>query len=144
MFHLVVSRLFLPLTHKKLFVFPFTLLTSTPLCTHAHSPWLHVIPSQIHWDKKRYCLPSTFQRHLHNSNIAVLFDPNPYEYALTKKRGLGFYLVMVAYVFDVIVRHCGFCEGLDSLWVFGCLRFWFGKVIIVFCFRTKENEKEKF
>ena len=51
---------------------------------------------------------------------------------------------MVAYGFDVIVRHCGFCEGCDFLWVFGCLRFGFGKVIIVFCFSTKEKEKEKF
>ena len=49
---------------------------------------------------------------------------------------------MVAYSFDVEVRHCRFCEYYDSLGVFGCLRFWFGKVINVF-FRTKEKEKEK-
>ena len=49
----------------------------------------------------------------------------------------------VAYDFDVEVRHCRFCEGCDSLGVFGCLRFWFGKVINVFCFRTKEKGKKK-
>ena len=43
-----------------------------------------------------------------------------------------FYLVTVAYDFDVEVRHCRFCEGYDSLRVFGCSRFWFGKVINVF------------
>ena len=46
----------------------------------------------------------------------------------------------VAYGFDVEVRHYRFCEGYDLLGVFGCLRFWFGKVINVFYFRTKENE----
>ena len=46
----------------------------------------------------------------------------------------------VAYGFDVEVRHYRFCEGYDSLGVFGCLRFWFGKVINVFYFRTKEKE----
>ena len=50
---------------------------------------------------------------------------------------------MEAYGFDVVVEHCGFCEDCDSLWDFGCLRFWFKKVINVFCFRTKEKEKEK-
>ena len=49
----------------------------------------------------------------------------------------------VAYGFDVEVRHCRFCEDYDFLGVFGCLRFWFGKVINVFYFRTKEKEKEK-
>ena len=49
----------------------------------------------------------------------------------------------VAYDFDVEVRHCRFCEAYDSLGVFRCLRFWFGKVINVFYFRTKEKEKEK-
>ena len=43
-----------------------------------------------------------------------------------------FYSVTVAYNFDVIVRYCGFCEGHDSLWVFRCLRFYFGKVINLF------------
>ena len=50
----------------------------------------------------------------------------------------------VAYGFDIEVRHCRFCEGYDSLRVFGCLKFWFGKVINVFYFRTKEKEKETF
>ena len=46
----------------------------------------------------------------------------------------------VAYSFDVEVRHCRLCQGYDSLGVFRCLRFWFGKVINVFYFRTKEKE----
>ena len=50
----------------------------------------------------------------------------------------------VAYDFDVEVRHCRFCEGYDSIGFFGCLRFWLGKVINVFYFRTKEKEKETF
>ena len=49
----------------------------------------------------------------------------------------------VAYSFDVEVRHCKFCEGYNSLGVVGCLRFWLGKFINVFYFRTKEKEKEK-
>ena len=49
----------------------------------------------------------------------------------------------VAYGFEVIVRHCGFCEGSDHLGVFGCVRFWFGKVITLFSFCAKEKEKEK-
>ena len=48
----------------------------------------------------------------------------------------------VAYSFDVEVRHCRLCQGYDSLGVFRCLRFWFGKVMNVFYFRIKENEKE--
>ena len=40
---------------------------------------LHANPSQIHIDQKQCHLPSTFQQHLHNSNIAVPFDSNSYE-----------------------------------------------------------------
>ena len=57
-----------------------------------------------------------------------------------RKGAFVFYSVMVAYSFDIEVGHCGFCKGCDSLWVFGCLGFWFGKVKNVFCFRTKEKE----
>ena len=49
----------------------------------------------------------------------------------------------IAYGFDVEVKHCRFYEGYDSFGVFGCLRFWFGKAINVFYFRTTEKEKEK-
>ena len=51
--------------------------------------------------------------------------------------------MIVNYGFDVEVRHYRFCESYDSLGIFGCLRFWFGKVINVFYFRIKEKEKEK-
>ena len=53
---------------------------------------------------------------------------------MTKERGLCFfYSVTVTYGFDVEIGRCGFCEDCDSLWVFG-------KIINVFCFRTKEKE----
>ena len=71
-------RIFLSLTYKKNslhFYSPFSLLL---LYIHM-SITLHVIPSQIHLDKKRCHLPSTFQLHLYNSNILVSFDSNLYE-----------------------------------------------------------------
>ena len=38
-----ISRLFISHTHKKLFAFPFSLFTSTPLYTHVHSLSYHPI-----------------------------------------------------------------------------------------------------
>ena len=61
-----------------------------------------------------------------------------------RKGACVFYSVAIAYSFDVEVKRFGFYEGCDLLWVFGCLGFWFGKIINVFCFRTKEKEKETF
>ena len=78
-----VSRPFLSFTHKKLFAFSFIFLTSTPLYAHAHNPSCHLISNTLR--QKRCHLPSTFQRHLHNFNIAVPFNPNPYEKAMTKE-----------------------------------------------------------
>ena len=51
-----------------------------------------------------------------------------------------FYSVTVAYGFDVEVRHCRFCEGYDLLRVFGCLRFWFEKVIMYFILELKKKK----
>lgn len=42
-----VSRLFLSPTHKKLFVFPFSLFTSTHLYIHVHSPSCHPISNTL-------------------------------------------------------------------------------------------------
>ena len=67
-----VSRLFISLTHTKLFAFPFITFTFTPLYTHVHSLSYHPISNTLR--KKRCHLASTFQWHLHNSNIAVSFD----------------------------------------------------------------------
>ena len=92
----------------------------------------HTILSQIHLDKKWCHLASTFQWHLHNSNVVVSFDLTRISKLWPMKGACVFYLVTVAYDFDVEVRHCRFCEGYDSLRVFGCSRFWFGKVINVF------------
>ena len=49
---------------------------------------------------------------------------------------------MVVCGFNVEVKHCRVCQDYDSLGVFGCLRFWFGKVNKCIFFRTKEKEKE--
>ena len=62
---------------------------------------------------------------------------------MAKEGGLRFYSVMVAYGFDVKVRHCGFCKDYDSLGVFWYLRFWFGKVINVFFFFLELKKKKK-
>ena len=50
----------------------------------------------------------------------------------------------LVYGFDIEVGRCEFCEGYDSLGVFGCLRFWFGKVINIFCFRTNQPDVQHF
>ena len=50
---------------------------------------------------------------------------------MTKERGLLFLFNDRAYGFNVEVKHYKFCEDYDSLGVFGCSRFWFGKVIDV-------------
>ena len=62
---------------------------------------------------------------------------------MAKEGGLRFYSVMVAYGFDVKVRHCGFCKDYDSLGVFWYLRFCFGKVINVFFFLELKKKKKK-
>ena len=62
---------------------------------------------------------------------------------MTKEGACVFNSMTVAYGFDVEVKHCRFYEDYDSFGVFGCLRFWFGKAINVFYFRTTEKEKEK-
>ena len=68
----------------------FSSLTYTKNSLHFHSPFLllliyihmpialYTISSQIHSDQKRYHLHSIFQRHLHNSNVAVQVDSNSY------------------------------------------------------------------
>ena len=60
---------------------------------------------------------------------------------MTKEGACVFYSVMVAYNFDVKIRHCRFCKDYDSLGVFEIL-IW--EVINVFYFITKEKEKETF
>ena len=63
---------------------------------------------------------------------------------LWSRKGAGIFCsVTVAYGFYVEIGHYGFCEGFDSLWIFGCLRFWFGKVINIFWFWTKDKAKKK-
>ena len=42
-----VSRIFLSLTYKKLFAFPLTLFTSTPLYTHVHNPSCYPISNTL-------------------------------------------------------------------------------------------------
>ena len=71
-----ISRLFIFHT-KKLFAFPFTLFTSTPLYTHVHGLSYHPISNTL--GQKTMMILSTFQWHLNNSNVVVSFDCNPYE-----------------------------------------------------------------
>ena len=131
------------LTHTKYsFAFPFIIFTFTSLYTHVHILSYHSISNTL-W--KKWChLTSTFQWHLHNSNIANHLIVTHMSRLWPRKGACVFYTMTVAYSFDVEVRHCKFCECYDSLGVFWCLRFWFGKVINVFYFRTKEKEKETF
>ena len=131
-------------------------LTHTKNSLHFHSSFslllfyihmsiaFHIILSQIHLEKNDviYLQPFndtyitlTLQYHLIVIHMSRLWP---------RKETCVFYSMTVAYSFDVEFRHCKFCEGYDSLEVFGCLRFWFGKVINVFYFRTKEKEKETF
>ena len=59
-----VLRLFISLSHTKLFAFSFSFFT---LLLYIHMPTtLYAISSQIHSYQKQYHLPSTFQRDLHN------------------------------------------------------------------------------
>ena len=54
LFHLVqYLNIFLFLSHTKLFAFPFTIFSSTPLCTYAHSPSYHPISNTLRQKKKK-------------------------------------------------------------------------------------------
>ena len=137
-------RIFLSLTYKKLFAFLFTIFTSTPLYTHVYNPSCHPISNTLRQKNDviyiqpfnyTYIIP-TFWYHLILTCMSKLWP---------RKGACIFYLVMVAYGFDIEVGCCRFCKGCDALWVFGCLRFWFGKVInvwslliflLLFCVRT--------
>ena len=86
-------------------------LTHTKNSLHFHSSFslllfyihmsiaFHIILSQIYLIRQKmmsfsfnkwFYLVSTFQWHLHNSNVAVSFDHNSYEKAMTKEEGLCF------------------------------------------------------
>ena len=79
---------------------------------------------------KTYITP-TLQYYLYLTHMSRLWP---------RKGACVFYSMMVAYNFDFEVRCCEFCKCCDLLWVLGCLRFWFAKVINVFCFRIKEKK----
>ena len=63
------------LSKTQNFAFSFTIFTSTPLYTILTT--LHASHFKYTQTKNNH-LPSTFQRHQHNSNIVVPFDPNMY------------------------------------------------------------------
>ena len=109
---------------------PFALLPIIYIYIYIYLPIaLHIIPCQMHTDKKWCHLPSTFRRHLPSSNIVVSSNPNLYELATIKEGGLHFTLSdNNNYDFDVNVRHCGFVDFVNDVIDCGCLRF-------VFCFR---------
>ena len=147
MFNLVQCFKISHLSHtQKTLCISINHFTFTILYTHAYSSSCNSISNTLRKEKKKKQsqLPSTFQWHLHNSTLW-------YHLILTRMSRLWptkgtciFYSMTLAYSFDVKVRRCGFCEGSNSLWVFTCLGFWFGKVINVFCFRIREKEKETF
>ena len=113
---------------------PFSHLAILPL--YIYPPIvLHVIPCQIHTNKKRCHLPSILRRYLPSSNIVVLFNLNPYELATTKERGLHFLLSDKGnYDFDIKVGRCGFVSFVNDVIEYECLR-------CVFYFRITEKEK---
>ena len=101
----------------------------------------HIILSQIHLEKNE---ASTFQWHHITPTLQYHLIVTRISGLWLRKGACVFYSMTIAYGFDVELIHCRFCEGYDLLGVFGCLRFWIGKVINVFYFRTKEKEKETF
>ena len=69
---------FSSLTHTKNSLHFHSSFSLLLLYIHVHSLSYHPI-STTHLDKKWCHFASTFKWHLHNSNIAVSFDRNPYE-----------------------------------------------------------------
>ena len=129
----------------------FSSLTYTKNSLHFHLPFLllliyihmpialYTISSQIHSDQKRYICIQSFNDTYITLTLQFNLILTPMSRLWPRKGACFFYSLTVSYGFDVEVGRYGFCESYDSLWVFGCLRFWFGKVINVFCFKAKEN-----
>ena len=115
---------FLTHTHKTLhfnsLFSPFTLL---PLYIYL-STTLHVIPYQIHTDKKQSHLRSIFRQHLPSYNqgmracIFILNDNGNYN-------------------FNIKIRHYGFLDFVNDVIDCGCLEY-------VFYFIIKNKEKDIF
>ena len=138
-----ISRLFISLTHKTLCIsiHPFHFCSFIYTCPH---PFMS---SHIKYTQTKNDV--IYLQHFNNTYITPTLS---YHLILTcrlsklwpRKGACVFYSVTIAYSFDVEVERFGFYKGCDLLWVFGCLGFWFGKIINVFYFRTKEKEKETF
>ena len=123
-------RFFLSFTHKKLFAFLFTLITSTALYTHAYNPSCHLISNML--IQKQCHLPLVFQRHVHNFNIVVPFDSNPCEYVdYDQGRGIAFF-----YSNDGSLRFLCWSRTLLILW-----RLWFTLSLWVYEILVWESHK---
>ena len=119
---------FSSLSHIKNSLHFYSPISLLHLYIHMPTTTFYAISSQIHRQKlqpfKDTYITSTLWYHLILTHVSRLWP---------RKGDCIFYSVTVAYGFDVEVGCCGFCEGCDSR-VFGCLRFWFGKVISVIFF----------
>ena len=58
---------------------------------------------------------------------------------MTKEGACVFYSVMVAYNFDVKIRHCRFCKDYDSLEVFEILIWESYKCILFYNLRKRKR-----
>ena len=99
---------------------------------------LHAIQSQIRPNKKRCHWLQPFNNIYITPTLRHHLIPTCMNRLWSRKRTCSFYSVTVAYDFDVKVIRCEFCEGCDKSFTY--LEIWFGKVVNLFCFRTKEKE----
>ena len=89
-----VLRLFIPHTYTQNslhFNSSFSPLALLPLYIYLPIT-LHNISCQIHRQKMMWFTFNLSTIYLHNFNIVVLSNPNPYELATTKEGGIAFYI----------------------------------------------------
>ena len=100
-------------THKTLciLIHKFSLLALLPLYIYPPITF-HVIPCQIHRDKKLCQLPSIFWWHLPSYNIIVSSNFNPYELTTTKEGGFAFYIWVTTPITILMLR-----SDVVNLWV---------------------------
>ena len=128
-------KTFFSLLHKKkLFAFLFTLFTN-------FYSFIYTCLQPFMTSHLKYTQTKKNITYLQPFNDTYITPTLLYHFILTymsrlwPKKGICiFYLVMKAYGFDIDVRYCEFCKCCDWLWVFGCVGFWCGKVVNIFCF----------
>ena len=117
---------------------PFSLLL-----LYIHMPTtLHVISSQIHSYKNKVIYLYSFKDtyiisilwyHLIQTCVSRLWP----------RKGDCIFFIQMKEAYRLMLKSdvVDFVKVVICFWVFGCLRFWFEKVINVFCFRNKEKKK---